>query len=82
MVKGAKAGRSCGHAATGAAAFLKNRDAMPRLHQGSCAGDARHAGTDDGEILNGFCHGVCFGHGATLHAMIGLEQCLFGSVLT
>ena len=82
MVKAAKAGRTRRHAATGAAALFKDGDAVSCLHQGARAGNARHASANDGEILNGFCHGICFCHAATLHAMIGLEQCLSCSVLT
>jgi hypothetical protein len=61
--------------------FFEDGDAVASLHQGARAGYARHAGTYDGKILNWFCLGVYFCHRATLHAMVGLEQCLFGSVL-
>ena len=86
MIEIAKAGGACRHAATGASAFFKDGDAVACLHKGASASYARHARPNDGEILNrlclSFCLSVCFGHGATLHAMMGLEQCLFGSVLT
>ena len=81
MVEAAKAGRARRHAAAGAFAFFKDGDAMAGLHQGARAGNACHAGTHDGEILNGLCLGICFCHGATLHAIVGLEQCLFGAAL-
>ena len=81
VIEAAIVGRAGGNSATGAFAFFENSDAVASLHQGASAGNARHAGSNDRKILNWFCLSVCFCHGATLHAMVGLEQCLFGSVL-
>ena len=41
---------ACGHASTSASAFFKHMHAVSCLDQGTCGGDAGHAGSDDGDV--------------------------------
>ena len=50
-------------AASGAVAFFKNGDLVPRLHQGAGACHAGHTGADDGDATGSGCGARCSGTG-------------------
>jgi hypothetical protein len=55
MVKTAKFGAACGHAATSAQTFLKQADLVARLHERAGASHACHASADHGDMTRCGC---------------------------